>query len=60
MNSIVGPDINLHREEDGWWVATDEATATEGLERLEHDSQCGEEDDVHLGVAEEPEEVRPE
>ena len=26
MSSIVGPDIRLHREEDGWWVATDEAT----------------------------------
>jgi len=46
-----------HRDDDP--LPADESSATEGLERLEHNSQRREEDDVHLRMTEEPEDVRP-
>jgi len=56
MNSIVGPDINLHREEDGWWVATDEATgvASQGPTREDALDNLDEAVALHKGEIGEP------
>ena len=56
MSSIVGPDITLHREEDGWWVATDEATgvASQGPTRKEALDNLDEAVALHKGEIGEP------
>ncbi len=46
-----------HREDEP--LAADDAAAGERLEHLGHDAERREEDDVHLGVAEEPKQVGP-